>query len=221
MEKRSIELLSVKRLDFELLSIKGCVMYRKILVGLLGVSCFSFVANAQQDTEPSSSFIQVNVGLDLQGVEQSLNDTNKSLDSLAASLHLMATNAELTPEQQQSIETTVESVNHLIDISAASIEGLPSAFADSKQIVAQKTQHFLDDLTYKILLIVGVTIAILIAAILGVYWLTLRPMLSTIFGATRNISDMAKALQVTAQAVEASTDKQQLIMQQLQDKTTN
>ncbi|MGC9458807.1 hypothetical protein ACP45E_03295, partial [Vibrio genomosp. F10 str. 9ZD137] len=53
-------------------------------------------------------------------------------------------------------------------------------------------------------------------AIIGcIYWLLLRPLQSTVLSATTNVSQMAQALQVTAKAVEACTEKQQSIADQL------
>ncbi|OEF08422.1 hypothetical protein [Vibrio genomosp. F10] len=182
---------------------------------LLLPNAFASQDEPDKDKPNKNAFIQVNVSLDLQGIEESIDTTSQSLNSLADSLNAIATSPDFTPEQQKNIELTVNNVNQLIDISTQSLEQLPVAFAQSKQVVGDKTQLFLDDVKFKLILIVSLTVLALLAIIGCIYWLLLRPLQSTVLSATTNVSQMAQALQVTAKAVEACTEKQQSIADQL------
>ncbi|MGF1697259.1 hypothetical protein L4C54_16445 [Vibrio lamellibrachiae] len=172
------------------------------------------LASSVQDQDPNS-FIQVNISLDLQGIEESIDMTSQSLNSLAESLNAIAESPDLTPTQQENIESTINNVNQLIDVSTRSLEQLPVAFSQSKQVVGDKTQRFLDDVKFKLILILSVMVLALLAIIGCIYWLLLRPLQSTVLSATHNVSQMAQALQVTAKAVEVCTEKQHEISQQM------
>ncbi|MCK6264148.1 hypothetical protein KP803_12785 [Vibrio sp. ZSDE26] len=188
-------------------------MLKLIWLGLIFVIPTSF-ASSPQEQDPNS-FIQVNVSLDLQGIEASIDGTSQSLNSLADSLNAIAESPDLTPEQQKNIELTMNNVNQLIDVSTQSLEKLPIALSQSKQVVGEKTQLFLDDVKFKLILIISLVVLALLAIIGCIYWFLLRPLQSTVLSATTHVSQMAQALQVTAKAVEACTDKQQAISKQL------
>ncbi|WP_394246834.1 hypothetical protein [Vibrio profundi] len=66
------------------------------------------------------------------------------------------------------------------------------------------------------MLVIIAIAAIIVATIICIYLLILKPMQSTLVQATANISDMAAAIKVTAQALESSTDKQQQIWKELE-----
>jgi hypothetical protein len=190
-------------------------MFKQFLMKFILFFALLPTAQAEIGIEDKNSFLQVNVSLDLQGIEDAINNTSGSLDSLSDSLRVIAESDELTPQQQANIEATIVNMNELIDASTSSLEALPSVFLQSKQVVADQTHLFLDDLKFKVLLILGITILALLVIIGCIYLFLLRPLQSTVMAATNNLSEMAKSLQITAQAVEASTEKQQEIAEQL------
>ncbi|PMK02452.1 hypothetical protein [Vibrio sp. 10N.261.55.A7] len=162
-----------------------------------------------------NAFIQVNVSLDLHGIEQSLDATGESLNALAESLNAIAESPELSSTQQGNIEATMDNVNQLIKVSTLSLEKLPVALSESKKVVGEKTQLFLDDVAFKLIVITSLAVLALLFIIGCIYWLLLRPLQSTVLNATTNVAEMAQALQVTAKAVEVTTEKQQAMSEQL------
>ena len=82
-------------------------------------------------------------------------------------------------------------------------------------MVSEKSQLFFDDLQFGIVLIVLVGV-ILIAVIGAVCWLLLRPLQSTVFSATHNVSQMAKALRCSRDSG-TLLQRQEDIAQQLAD----
>ncbi|WP_295899161.1 hypothetical protein [uncultured Vibrio sp.] len=169
----------------------------------------------ERDAKEESAFVQVNVSLDLQGIEQSIDATGQSLNALADSLNAIAESPELSSTQQENIAATMDNVNQLIEVSTLSLEQLPIALSHSKQVVGEKTQLFLDDVKFKMILILSITVLALLLIIGCIYWLLLRPLQSTVLVATTNVAQMAQSLEVTAKAVEASTAKQQAISEQI------
>lgn len=179
----------------------------------------SWAANSEpNEIENGTEFIELNVSVDLKGIEQAIQRTNESLDGLALSLSEVAQNSDLTEEQKQNIDNTVTNINQLIDVSTRSVEKLPDAIEHSKQAVSTKTEQFLDDLQMRILIAIGAIVAALVVFIVAIFKLVLMPMQATVVGATQNIAEMAKTLQVTAKAVEACSVRQEKLAQQLDEK---
>jgi septal ring factor EnvC (AmiA/AmiB activator) len=188
-------------------------MQKFIWLGLI-LSIFASNASSQQESDPNS-FVQVNVSLDLQGIEESIDATSDSLYALADSLTQIAQSPDLTPEQQNDIDVTIDNVNQLIDVSTQSLEKLPVAFSQSKQVVGEKTQLFLDDVKLNLIIFLALIVLALIVIMVCIYWFLLRPLQSTVVTAATQVTQMAQALRVTAKAVETCTEKQQAISEQL------
>ncbi|MGY3689721.1 hypothetical protein ACXAAV_23800 [Vibrio coralliilyticus] len=181
----------------------------------LGLALISLCALGQQPPESDSAFIDVNVTLELDGIENSIDQTRASLDNIAGALDGIAHSDNLTEQQKQTLSETISNLNQLVSISRDSVASFPAAIQHSQQVVSEKSQRFFDDLQFKIVLIVALVGVILIAVIGAVYWLLLRPLQSTVFSATHNVSQMAKALKVTAEAAERCSKRQEEITQQL------
>ena len=208
------------------MSAKCCSLSRGLALVALSIA-FLNQAHAQQDsntTEPqavlpqatqleNSPFIHMDVALEMEGIEKSVEGIQDSFASISQSLRVIADSDHLSLEQQQALTTTVNNFNELISVSRHSLEALPIA----KNVVAENTQAFLSDLKLSILLVVGAVALALLGVIGCIYWLILRPMKSTVVQATANISEMAKAIQITAQALEKSTVKQQEISAELEE----
>ncbi len=141
-----------------------------------GGSAIVGASSEQNEIENGAEFIELNVSVDLKGIEQAIQRTNESLDGLALSLSEMAQNSDLTEEQKQNIDNTVTNINQLIDVSTRSVEKLPGAIEHSKRAVSTKTEQFLDDLQMRILIAIGAIVAALVAFIVAIFKLVLMPM---------------------------------------------
>ena len=147
----------------------------------LGLALISLNAFGQQPPESDSAFIDVNVTLELDGIEKSIDQTRTSLDNIAGALDGIAHSDNLTEQQKQTLSETISNLNQLVSISRDSVASFPAAIQHSQQVVSEKSQRFFDDLQFKIVLIVALVGVILIAVIGAVYWLLLRPLQSTVF----------------------------------------
>lgn len=170
-------------------------------------------AYAQETSEEHNGpFVKVNMMLELDGIETSVKHIQGSFSSISESLHLIATSDKLPVEQQELLTETVNNLNQLISVSRDSVQALPVA----KQAVQESSESFFANLKFNIMLVIIAIAAIIVATIICIYLLILKPMQSTLVQATANISDMAAAIKVTAQALESSTDKQQQIWKELE-----
>lgn len=185
------------------------------------VFIFAFVSSftAAQPVEggKADAFINVNMSLELDGIEKALDNTNQSLEHIGDALDKIARSDNLTPEEKHTLKQTITGLHQLVDVSKQSVESLPSAFQQSQQSIAAQGRVFLDDLQFKVLLsisAIGVAVLLIIAAI---GWCILRPMQSSLLKVTQNLSSMAEAIKTTASALDSISLQQHDIAQRLDD----
>ncbi|MBU2897294.1 hypothetical protein [Vibrio hepatarius] len=178
------------------------------------VSCFA--AAQPVDDDKADAFINVNMTLELDGIEKALDNTNQSLENIGDALDKIAHSENLTPEQQGVLKQTVESLNQLVDASKQSVESLPSAFQQSKQAIAGQSRLFLDDLQFKVLLTISVIGLLVILIIAAIGWCILRPMQSSLVKASQNMASMAGAIKTTASALDSISLQQHDIAERLE-----
>ncbi|MEL7292388.1 MAG: hypothetical protein AAGJ78_03720 [Pseudomonadota bacterium] len=176
------------------------------------------IGHAQVDepltqTEP---FFTLNMTLELDGVERALDDTRHSLDQIGHALNNIAEGDNLTSAQQQQLDQTIDNLNQLVVLSRRSVESLPQAYQDSKQVLATSSERFLSELRQQVLLVVSLVGAILIAILVAIAWFILRPVQHAVTKTTGNLSSMAEAIKTTAQALEAISNQQQQLATQLE-----
>ncbi|MDN3685325.1 hypothetical protein QW180_23945 [Vibrio sinaloensis] len=102
------------------------------------------LALAETVEEPKeNAFVNINMTLELDGVERALQDTRQSLDHIGGALDQIAQSENLTPEQQHLLGDTIKkNLNQLVHLSRDSVESLPSAFEQSKQAVTTESRRF-------------------------------------------------------------------------------
>ncbi|NVD08787.1 hypothetical protein FCU94_18225 [Vibrio sp. JPW-9-11-11] len=176
-------------------------------------------ASHAQVEEPATSFepfFTFNMTLELDGVERAIDDTRHSLDQVGLALVKIAESDNLTAAQQQQLDQTIDNLNQLVVLSRRSVESLPQAYQDSKQVLASNSEHFLSELRQQMLLLVGLVGVIVIALIVAIAWFILRPVQHTVTKTTRHLFAMAEAIQTTAQSLESISNQQQRLAVQLE-----
>ena len=191
---------------------KGTLLILCIIVSAVS---FSSAAETTPNTE-RAPFIQLDIKVDTQGIEQAIQQTNHEMEQVAAALHKIAENKELTPEQAALISTTTENINHLAISSSEVVDALPDAISKTRESLATNAQLFLSDLETKILILLGIVVAALVALIACLYWFIVKPMQGTIVSATTNVANMAKTIQATAASLEESNKTHVKILSKLE-----
>lgn len=164
------------------------------------------------------ALVNINVTLELDGIERSIHKTSESLSEVAMSLDAIANSTSLTLEQQGALDDTVLNINRLIEVSQTSMEMLPSTIETSARAINLASQDFLADLELKVLIVLVAALLLLVIAVFCVYWFLLRPMQGTLVKVTHNMSSMASAVKTTSEALESTTIQQKNIMDALSDK---
>ncbi|NOH26313.1 hypothetical protein [Vibrio europaeus] len=177
-------------------------------------ACLALAEPAEEARD--NAFINVNMTLELDGIEGAIQDTRQSLDQVGLALNSIAQSGNLNDEQQQLLTDTVDNLNQLVVLSKQSVAAMPGAFEHSRQTVATESERFLNDLRSQILLVIGVIGLVIVLVIAAIAWLILRPMQETLVRATQNISSMAGAIKTTAQALDSISSQQQEISKRLE-----
>ncbi|WP_059021868.1 hypothetical protein [Vibrio coralliirubri] len=187
------------------------------IIALMLVSLTGFASEPEQEQAP---LINVDMTLDLDGMEKYAQDASESLEVISESLQAIVNNPNLSDDQQQALNQTVESINKLANSTKTSLNQLPQALDQSRLAFKQTSQMLLDDIQTKIIIALAAVIAVIIIALTAIYLLILKPMQQTLVKATNNISSMAQSIQITAEALKYSTEKQQKIMDYIEHSPT-
>lgn len=188
-----------------------------VTMALIMVSFSGFASEADTTETP---LINVDMTLDLDGMEKYAQDASESLEVISQSLQAIVNNPNLSDEQQLALNQTVESINKLADTTKTSLHQLPQALDQSRVAFKQTSQTLLDDIQTKIIIALVAVVGVIIIALTAIYLLILKPMQQTLVKATSNISSMAQSIQITAEALKYSTEKQQQIMDYIEHSPT-
>ncbi|MEZ9132767.1 GTP-binding protein [Vibrio breoganii] len=187
-------------------------MLKHCLVALvLAFSAFTSLAEEAVTKQPQP-LINVDMTLDLDGMEQYAEQATQSLESISDSLQAIVDNPNLSDDQKQALDKTINSVNQLTLSTTQTLRGLPGALEQSRVAFKQTSQTLMDDLQFKLIVVLCAIVLVIVLALVAIYLLILKPMQQTLVRATGNISSMAQSIQITAEALKVSTEKQQQIM---------
>ncbi|OED94006.1 hypothetical protein [Vibrio breoganii] len=187
-------------------------MLKHCLVALvLAFSAFTSLAEEAMTKQPQP-LINVDMTLDLDGMEQYAEQATQSLESISDSLQAIVDNPNLSDDQKQALDKTINSVNQLTLSTTQTLRGLPGALEQSRVAFKQTSQTLMDDLQFKLIVVLCAIVLVIVLALVAIYLLILKPMQQTLVRATGNISSMAQSIQITAEALKVSTEKQQQIM---------
>ncbi|MFA0066434.1 GTP-binding protein [Vibrio breoganii] len=188
-------------------------MLKHCLVALvLAFSAFTSLAEEAVTKQQQQPLINVDMTLDLDGMEQYAEQATQSLESISDSLQAIVDNPNLSDDQKQALDKTINSVNQLTLSTTQTLRGLPDALEQSRVAFKQTSQTLMDDLQFKLIVVLCVIVLVIVLALVAIYLLILKPMQQTLVRATGNISSMAQSIQITAEALKVSTEKQQQIM---------
>ncbi|MEZ8010749.1 MULTISPECIES: hypothetical protein [Vibrio] len=196
-------------------------MWKKPLatIALILIS-FSGVASEAEQPKTEAALVNVDMTLDLDGMEKYAKDASESLEVISQSLQAIVNNPNLSNDQQQALNQTVESINQLASSTKTSLNQLPQVLDQSRLAFKKTSQLLLDDIQTKIIIALAAVIAVIVIALTAIYLLILKPMQQTLVEATNNISSMAQSIQITAEALKYSTEKQQEIMDYIEHSPT-
>lgn len=135
------------------------------IIALMLVSLTGFASEAEQEQAP---LINVDMTLDLDGMEKYAQDASESLEVISQSLQAIVNNPNLSEDQQQALNQTVESINKLASSTKTSLNQLPQALDQSRLAFKKTSQMLLDDIQTKIIIALAAVIAVIVIALTAI-----------------------------------------------------
>ena len=192
----------------------------KTLLAIIAMMLIPVTGHTSEAEPTEAPLINVDMTLDLDGMEKYAQEASESLERISQSLQAIVNNPNLSEDQQQALNQTVDSMNKFAASTQTSLNQLPQALDQSRLAFKQTSQILLDDIQTKLIIALAAVIAVIIIALTAIYLLILKPMQQTLVKATHNISSMAQSIQITAEALKYSTEKQQKIMDYIEHSPT-
>ncbi|PMM02943.1 GTP-binding protein [Vibrio kanaloae] len=192
----------------------------KTLLAIIAMMLIPVTGHTSEAEPTEAPLINVDMTLDLDGMEKYAQEASESLERISQSLQAIVNNPNLSEDQQQALNQTVDSMNKFAASTQTSLNQLPQALDQSRLAFKQTSQILLDDIQIKLIIALAAVIAVIIIALTAIYLLILKPMQQTLVKATNNISSMARSIQITAEALKYSTEKQQKIMDYIEHSPT-
>jgi hypothetical protein len=169
------------------------------------------LASQQENGEPRP-LVQVDVSFEMDAINESLHATSESIGEISDSFVVIAEGGQLYPEQQQQLVQIMENLDHLVEVTRTSVDALPTLVERSRGALTEQVGRFLRDLKFWAITLLVVLGVALILAIICFYYLVLSPMRRTLLEVTRNISDMARAMENTSKSLEISSETQRELL---------
>jgi hypothetical protein len=192
----------------------------KTLLAIIAMMLIPVIGHTSETEPTEAPLLNVDMNLDLDGMEKYAQEASESLEKISQSLQAIVNNPNLSEDQQQALNQTVDSMNKFAASTQTSLNQLPQALDQSRLAFKQTSQILLDDIQTKLIIALAAVIAVIIIALTAIYLLILKPMQQTLVKATNNISSMARSIQITAEALKYSTEKQQKIMDYIEHSPT-
>lgn len=196
---------------------------QQILLAILASQLVTFALVAQQ-LDPSSTpstTPQLNMQLNVEviGIEQAASQAAQALDSIAESIDQLATNPELSPQQQQHFEDTLLAVEQLSTQLNSSLQQLPNTVSESTQPIVDLADDLSNKIQQWVLIILAALVILIIVALLAIYFSVLAPTSRAVITATSQLNQLASSLKITAQLVEQTSAQNQALLMRLNNTT--
>ncbi len=156
--------------------------------------------------------VAIKVGVDLSGMEGSVNQAAESITEMASALTALAENPELDIEQQKQILAIIGRIDQLAQGFNTSINRLPDAVKQSSKPIVTASENMLSDIKFAVILMLVLILLVIIIVLIAIYYSVLLPTKQILVDTTGKLSDMATAMESTAHIIEASNQHHQQIL---------
>lgn len=179
-------------------------------------------SSAAADVSAQSPFVNMNVEIEIQGLESAATQAAEGLKMIGQSLQDLAARQDLTPEENAHIELALNQVNNLGEHLSQAVQSLPGTVEKSIAPVVSAGYELSGQVRTILIIACVVLILIVVAALAAVYKFVLTPATQAIIETTGLLDDLATTLKTTADIVEISSSQNLKVldeMRQLQDQS--
>ena len=193
------------------------ILYKSVILLLfLGtlIPRYTFAENTVEATESiNTPLIDISIGVELSRFEDSASKIAESIGNASNAIQKMAKNPSLNADQQANIMQSFKSIERLAETFNQSIKELPNSVSSATPPIEKAIDDLFSNVLLAIILLFVALMIVLIVVVLAVYYWLLKPTSSMLINTTSKLDNMARALQITANIVEKSSDQQIKILQ--------
>ncbi len=179
------------------------------------------VLGAYAAADVEKSFVTLNVGVELGGVEAAVVDAAEGLTLIGESLNTLASNPELTEQQRERIMQTLSRLDQLSTNLNSGMKQLPETVRKGMVPIADAGGQLSSQVKKIIIITAVVLILFIIVALLAVYYFVLAPGTRSVIETTELLNKLANTLESTAQIVEKSSQQNLRVLAELRDMREN
>lgn len=170
------------------------------------------VANEQEGVQQEKPYVSVNVGVEINGLEQATQQAAQGLVLIGESLDKIASGQELTPEQSARVQQALTRVDELGESLNLTVGQLPGTVEKSIAPIVEAGNELSSQIKLIVILTSVGLVIIILAALVAIYYFALMPTIRAITETVSLLKELASTLKTTAEIVEQSSEQNQQIL---------
>ena len=167
------------------------------------------------EIDPQSSYITVNVGVELSGLEKAAQQAAQGITLIGESLNSLASLPELTPGQLERMNQVLSQVNQLSQSLSLTVDQLPETMERSLTPVVEAGDRLSSEIKLIIVVSAIAIVLIILAALVMVYYFVLTPGTKAVIRTTALLDELASTLEKTAKIVEVSSNQNLKVLENM------
>jgi len=147
------------------------------------------------DNSNASSFVALDLNVDLKGVSQSLQAISESTDRLSNTLIIIGNNPELKAEDREIISGLLTEYSKTQVTINTTVENIPKYIKTTQETARRIADDFVHQITFIIIVSGTVILLLIIAALAGFKYFVITPARDLVLNPLQNLDRMAQALE--------------------------
>jgi hypothetical protein len=203
---------------------------KRLLVSSIMVLSFSSIVHSEsacaldeqyatgkplEANHPQSSYITMNIGVELGGLEKAAGEAAQGITLIGESLNKLASHPELTPEQRERMNQVLSRVDQLSQSLYLTVKQLPDTVEESIIPVVEAGNTLSNEIKWVVVITSIAIILIILAALAVLYYFVLAPGTKSVIRTASLLDELADKLKKTAEIVETSSSQNLLVIEEL------
>jgi len=176
----------------------------------------SLNSESVQEAHAQSSYITVNIGVELGGLEKAAEEAAQGIILIGDSLNTLASNPELTPEQSARINQVLSQVDRLSEGLSSTVDQIPRTMEKSLSPVVELGERVSSEIKLIVVVSAIAIVLVIFVALVMAYCFVLAPGTKAVIRTTSLLDELASTLEKTAEIVETSSKQNLAVIDKLQ-----
>jgi len=168
-----------------------------------------------QGALPGAPFISMNIGVEINGLEQAAHDAAEGVNLIGASLQRLADRPDSSPELSAQIARTLSRIDQLSESLNSTVKQLPETVERGLLPVEAAGAALSTKINHTIVLTAVALVLIILFALAIVYYFVLAPATRSVIETTQLLNELADTLNKTADIVEIASERNLEVMREL------